>query len=69
MNHRRKCMLRSLCWKCLKANGGFGCPWIDDKPSGRTKVKGWKTETKMHNNGEVSTIVLSCPLYEKDIEI
>lgn len=69
MNIKRNSTTLSLCWRCVKSGGGLGCPWIDDKPSGRTKVKGWKTEGKVRNSGKVSTIVLSCPLYEKDMEI
>lgn len=60
----------SLCWKCVKAQGGFNCPWVDEKPSGSVTIEGWKAEpkviTKCNNMGQFTTyIVKKCPLFEK----
>lgn len=61
----------TLCWDCKKAGGGYGCPWIDEKPSGTITVPGWKTKPKIliisnHRGYKKGHIVRKCPLYEED---
>lgn len=67
MNIKRNSTTHSLCWSCAKAGGSLGCPWVDRYPSGKHEVRNWKVKLIKRMNGEVSKVVLDCPLYEKDI--
>lgn len=60
----------SLCKSCARAAGGFGCPWVDNIPSGRTPVSGWRAHGErrkdLKNKVHVLVIVEACPLFEAD---
>lgn len=54
----------TLCWYCMRATGGFGCPWADKlKP-----VKGWEAEKIETSTGQKLRVV-KCPIFAKDKKI
>ena len=60
----------SLCWSCARAAGGYGCPWVDSRPSGETPVPGWRA-TKMPRRWRGQQqgsgyLVTKCPLFAAD---
>lgn len=60
----------SICWKCARAGGGLGCPWVDDNRA----VPGWQAKERVlrnsHGRGKLITsrvkVVLTCPLFVAD---
>lgn len=63
----------SICWRCARAGGGMGCPFVDGFPSGETPVEGWAADrvTRQMDYGRhprfaEQYVVKECPLFAED---
>lgn len=63
----------SLCWSCARAAGGYGCPWVDRRPTGEIPVPGWqvvKIPRRFRGQQEGSGyLVTECPLFAMNGEL